>query len=170
MSEEYKSQHSVEFLAQHLAQLRETKPNVEKSLDVAIIATGPFAPKSIIDTKDGRGVGILVGHWPNINYFAFQKGGKKALPDLSRICSTLGESFCKCLSLGEAREKLKYYISKLGLRRDSGSSPDSGIFFCFLRPRACVRAPARVWGPWGLCARAARVWGLWGVVCLWGLG
>ena len=54
--------------------------------------------------------------------------------------------------------------------RDSGSSPDSGIFFCFLRPRACVRAPARVWGPWGLCARAARVWGLWGVVCLWGFG
>ena len=54
--------------------------------------------------------------------------------------------------------------------RDSGSSPDSGIFFCFLRPRACVRAPARVWDPWGLCARAARVWGFWGVVCLWGFG
>ena len=53
VSEEYKSQHSVEFLAQHLAQLKETKPNVEKSLDVAIIATGPYAPKSIIDTKDG---------------------------------------------------------------------------------------------------------------------
>jgi hypothetical protein len=99
VSEEYKSQHSVEFLAQHLAQLKETKPNVEKSLDVAIIATGPYAPKSIIDTKDGRCVGILVGHWSNINYFVYQKGGKKALPDLSRICSTLGESFCKCLSL-----------------------------------------------------------------------
>ena len=54
--------------------------------------------------------------------------------------------------------------------RDSGSSPDSGIFFCFLRPRACVRAPARVWGPWGLYARAARVWGFWGVFCLWGFG
>ena len=52
--------------------------------------------------------------------------------------------------------------------RDSGSSPDSGIFFCFLRPRACVRAPAR--GPWGsrVCARACV--GLWGVVCLWGFG
>ena len=54
--------------------------------------------------------------------------------------------------------------------RDSGSSPDSGIFFCFLRPRVCVRAPARVWGPWGLCARAARVWGFGGVFCLWGFG
>ena len=54
--------------------------------------------------------------------------------------------------------------------RDSGSSPDSGIFFCLLRPRACVRAPARVWGPWGLCARAARVWGFGGVFCLWGFG
>ena len=40
--------------------------------------------------------------------------------------------------------------------RDSGSSPDSGIFFCLFAPAACVRAPARVWGPWGsrVCARA----------------
>ena len=46
--------------------------------------------------------------------------------------------------------------------RDSGSSPDSGIFFCFFRPRACVRAPARVWGPWGLRVRPC-VWGALGV-------
>ena len=82
---------------------------MEKSLDVAIIATGPYA-KSIIDTKtggvDSRGTGRTCP--------VYQKGGKKALPDLSRICSTLGK-FLKCLSLGR-RGKVEVLYQQARLR------------------------------------------------------
>jgi len=37
VSERYKSQHSIESFARHLAQLSETRPSVEKSLDVVAI-------------------------------------------------------------------------------------------------------------------------------------
>ena len=99
-------------------QLTRRRPSVNDGIEVAAVIASRLAPKSILNTKDGKSLGIFAGHNSHLQFWCKLEEG--SVPDLAFIQNSANIGvYSKHQLLQDARFKYDEDLRKLKISRAS---------------------------------------------------